>query len=277
MAELLEWWNLVFVLAFFFALVYAVLNAIGLAAAEADIDADIDVDADADVDLDADVDMDVDVDADVDVDVDADVDMDVDADVDVEADVDVDADADVEADVDQDISAVRFDAEVGILEEALSFFGIGKVPLSVIIMTFLIGFSVTGWAANTLLKGILITPVLFFPVSCFAALFCGLTLTKLLAGTLGRIMKPVETSAVRGSSLAGCIGRASLPVTDRFGTALVHDRYGSLHKVMCKVAEGAETVPKGRHVLLVRYVRPSEQSRGKKGHYLIEPYDRPEE
>ena len=84
MAELLHWWNLVYVLAFVFAFLYALLNAIGLAsgASHADVGADADADVDAHIDVDHDV-----------------GDLGLDADADVEAHVDVEAHAEVEAQI----------------------------------------------------------------------------------------------------------------------------------------------------------------------------------
>ena len=272
MAELFQWWNLVYVLAFFLALLYALLNAVGLATSEAGADVgmdhDIDADVDAHVDLDHDVDFDHDVSFDHDVDVDAGVDIDHDVDVHVDVDHDVDLDHDVHLDHD-------LHAELSLLEEALSFFGIGKVPLSVILMTFLITFAIVGWAVNTVLKDVVITPLIFFPISCASAIFCGLAGTKVLASTLGRYLKPVETAAVRRASLVGRIATARLPVTDSFGQATVEDQYGTRHKVVCKVPEGAEPVPRGQSVLLVRFVPDRRRDRRTDGYYLVEPYEVP--
>jgi len=281
MTELLQWWNLVYVLAFFFALLYAVLNAVGLATSNA---ADIDADADAHLDFDHDVDMHVDVDHDLgdigldhDVDVDAHVDVDHDIDIDTHVDIDHDVEVDAHADIDHDadLHADVAHAEPSFLEEALSFFGIGRVPLSFILMTFLTTFAFVGWAVNTVLKPVLRTEFVFFPISFFAAVFCGLACTKLMAGTLGRWLKPVETAAVRRSSLLGRIARAKLPITEQFGRAMLEDEYGSRHTVVCKVAQGAEPIPKGRTVLLVRFVPDTRRNRRTDGYYLVEPYDVP--
>lgn len=239
MPELLEWWNLVYVLAFFFALLYAVLNAVGLASG-----------GEADADLADDVGL------------------------------DLDADAEAEVDIEHHLPDFHGDAEAAqgepsVLEEALSFFGIGKVPLSVILMTFLITFAVVGWAVNTVLRPVLITPAAFFPVSCAAAVVCGLSGTKLLAASLGRWLKPVESSAVRRSQLVGRIGTAKLPVNAAFGMALVRDDYGTLHKVTCRVRDGAEPIPRGQTLLLVRYVPVKQPGRRASGYYLVEPYNVP--
>ncbi|HUT34183.1 MAG TPA: hypothetical protein VNE39_11930 [Planctomycetota bacterium] len=265
MSELLQPWNLVYVLAFFFALLYAVLNAIGLASHGADVDADADVDHDLG-----------DLGVDHDIDVHADVDHDIDVHADVDHDVEVGVDHHVpDFHVDHDVHAEAPHAEPSVLEEALSFFGIGKVPLSVILMTFLITFAVVGWAVNAALAPVLLTPVAFFPISLAAAITCGLGGTKLLAGTLGRYLKPVDSAALRRGVLVGRIATAKLPVSATFGMALVRDDYGTLHKVTCRVREGAATIPKGQTILLVRYVPVKQPGRRASGYFIVEPYDVP--
>ena len=255
MPELFQWWNLIYVVAFFFALLYAVLNAVGLAShAGADVGLDHDVDAHVDVDHDYDAHMDVG----------HDVDAHVDHDVHVEGGHHV-----------PDFHAEPSHGAPSLLEEALSFFGVGKVPLSVILMTFLITFAVVGWGANELLRPVLRTPAAFFPISCGAAVVVGLGGTKLLAGTLGRYIRPIETAALGRGELVGRIATTSLPVDTRFGTALVRDEYGTLHKVTCRVAEGAQAIPKGQTVLLVRFVPVKEPGRRAGGHYVVEPYNVP--
>ncbi|MBM4040706.1 MAG: DUF1449 family protein [Planctomycetes bacterium] len=241
MPELLQWYNLVYVLAFFFALLYAVLNAVGLVShGGADVGLGHDVDAHVDMDHGADIEHHV-----------------------------------PDFHVDHGLHVEPPPSEPSLLEEALSFFGIGKVPLSVILMTFLITFAVVGWAANTLLRPVLATPAAFFPISCGAAIVLGLGGTKLLASTLGRWLKPIESAALRRGDLVGRIATTSLPTDAKFGTALARDDYGTLHKVLCRVGEGAQPIPTGQTVLLVRYVPVKQPGRRASGYYIVEPYNVP--
>lgn len=258
MAELLAWWNIIYVAAFFLAALYIVLNSIGLVSegGDADVHAHVDLDHDFDVGgVGHDVDMHVDLDHDVDIGHDVHFDHDV---------------GDIGHDMDHDVSA-----EPGFFEEALSFFGIGRLPLSIILMTFLLVFAIVGWAVNLVLKDVLSSPILFFPISLFAATFCGLSGTKLLAATLGKYVRSVDTAATSRRALEGKIATAKLPITAEFGQALVRDEHGSLHKVVCRVAEGAETIPKGQTILLVRYVYGAGPRRLANGYYIVEPYDVP--
>jgi hypothetical protein len=264
MADLLQWWNVIYVSAFFLALLYIVLNSLGLISEGGHVDAHVDADLDHDFDMGG-------VDHEVDVHVDIGHDVHFDHDVHVDHDLHVDHDAgDFGHDMDHDVAT-----EPSFFEEALSFFGIGRLPLSIILMTFLLVFAIVGWAVNLVLKDVLRSPVLFFPVSLFAAIFCGLSGTKLLAATLGKYVRSVDTAATSRRALEGRIAAAALPVTAAFGQALVRDHHGSLHKVVCRVAEGAETIPKGQTILLVRYVYGSGPRRLANGYYLVEPYDVP--
>jgi len=142
-------------------------------------------------------------------------------------------------------------------------------------MTFLLTFSIVGWSGNVLLKDMLRLPVIFFPISCAAALFCGISMMKLIAATVGKYLKPIESSAVSRSSLVGRVGRASIRVTDKFGQALVLDEYGSTHKVVCRVAEGKERIPSRSSLLLIKFVRTKRGGRRSRGYYLVEPYEVP--
>src|SRR5690348_1949992 len=117
---LVNWWNLIFVLPFGLALLYLGLYTVsGVTFGESDLDADHDFDAGADVD------------ADVDADADADVDHDIDSDVDADADSDADADADHDADTDAE-HETQFSPALAVM----SWLGVGKVPLSIVLMVF---------------------------------------------------------------------------------------------------------------------------------------------
>ena len=279
MTELLHWWNLVYVLAFSFALLYVTLSALGLDSHGADAEADHDVDLGHDVDLHHELDAHVDMDHDLDAHVDVDAHAEVDAHVDVDHDLDVHAEAGevvAHADADHGVHVDAAHAHPSLLQEALSFFGVGKVPLSVVLMCFLLTFAVVGWSANLLLKGVVPGGGLMFLISCPAAVVCGVGATKLLARTVGRWLRPMETAAVRRSSLVGRVGTTCLPVTREFGQALVRDEHGTMHKVVCKTQEDGDDIPKGETVLLVRYVARREPGKRASGHYTVMPFDVPD-
>src|SRR5438309_3909871 len=110
MQWILGWWNLIFLVRFGLALAYlGVYTLSGWTFGDADVDADAHVDADVDVHIDADVGAHVDVDHDID------------------HDVDHDADHDTQAET-------PGSAQPSSILIALSWIGLGKVPVSILLM-----------------------------------------------------------------------------------------------------------------------------------------------
>src|SRR5439155_16281452 len=161
---LLAWWNLIFVVPFGLALVYLALYTLsGVTFGEADADSHFDTDGDADVDAHADLDTDVDAHAEVDADAHADAD----------ADSHADADADAEGHVPLHIAA-------------LAFLGVGRVPLSVLLMVMLMAWGATGFIVNQIVGprfGAGPRPAI---LSIPAAALVSLALTRLLVRAIDR-------------------------------------------------------------------------------------------
>ncbi|MFH1985400.1 MAG: hypothetical protein ABIL58_26485 [Pseudomonadota bacterium] len=205
MAELLQWWNLIFILPFIGALFYILLLCTGTVAADHDADFN----------------------------------------------VDMDQDADLSADMDHSTGIEHLhDVDPGMLARALSFLGIGRVPLSIILISvcFLWGF--TGFASNTLLKPVL-PAFLFVWVSIAMALMVSVFCTRLLAALLSRIMPATETYAVSIEQLTGKWAEAITTIDETFGQALVHDDAGALHTVQCLVHAGESNISRGTQVILL--------------------------
>ncbi|MBE9552522.1 MAG: DUF1449 family protein, partial [Proteobacteria bacterium] len=79
---------------------------------------------------------------------DLDANIDVDAGVDMDADLDMDMDADLDADADVGGGAGAF------LQMVLGFFGIGRVPLLVVIVAFLTSFGLAGYVTQSIVHGV---------------------------------------------------------------------------------------------------------------------------
>jgi membrane protein implicated in regulation of membrane protease activity len=205
MAELLQWWNLIFILPFIGALFYVLLLCSGVVAADHD----------------------------------------------AEFNADMDHDAEFHAGMDHGAGIEHMhDVDPGMLARALSFLGIGRVPLSVIIISvcFLWGFA--GFAGNTILKPVL-PAFLFVWVSITIALVVSVFCTRALAGLLSRIMPATETYAVSLEQLTGKWAEAITSIDETFGQAHVHDDAGSLHTVQCLVHSGDSNIHRGTQVLLL--------------------------
>jgi len=207
MTELLQWWNLIFVLPFIGALFYILMLVSGAVSTGHDGELNVGVETDFDIGH----------------------------------DVNLDHDAGLEH---------VHDLEPGMLTRALNFLGIGKVPLSIIIISFCFLWGFFGFASNTLLAPIL--PSLIFVWASLAIAFVvSLSLTRFLAGVMARIMPATETYAVSLEQLVGKWGETITTVDETFGQAHVHDDAGVLHTVQCVVKSGETTIPRGSQVILL--------------------------
>ncbi len=280
--DLLTGANIPFVASFALALLFTVMSVIGAGDTETDADAevsadadvghdvefdhDVDVDVDTGVDLSHDVDVDTDVDFSHDVDMDTDVDFshdaEIDTEVDFEHDVDVSHDLDVDggADVDHDVEAVA-EHPAGAesissvtLSDILLFFGVGRVPLSILLMSFSYAFGVTGWVLNTLAAGPGGDVGPWFAASLGGACAAGMTTMRVVSRAIIRYLPTTDVSGFARRQLVGLRGVAGLPVDEHAGRAQVTDGEGTRHQVRCRVVPGGQPLPKGSKVILVKYV-----------------------
>jgi membrane protein implicated in regulation of membrane protease activity len=230
---ILGWWNLIFVAPFAVALLYlGVYTLTGIGAGDAD--GDFEADADAHIDADAD----------------ADADADLDADADVDADADADADGDAHGDSDHDAEAGgNGHSSIGAM--ALSWIGVGRVPLTLVTIVLLLVWGSAGFVTNALIRHREGWEAA--RVSLPVALGVSLVVTRAVVMFMGRFVSLNETFAKRRGELVGCVGEAMFGINDAFGMVAVRDDRGDLHQVACRVASGLEPIDKGRRVKLVAY------------------------
>ncbi|MEM1013547.1 MAG: hypothetical protein AAGI46_15165 [Planctomycetota bacterium] len=186
-----------------------------------------------------------DADVDADLDVDADVVLDLDADVDFDADVGVDA-AVVKPDIDVDTDIG--DTPSGILN-SLTWVGVGKVPLSIVLMVLLLSFGVVGFATNQLLRDAM--GVLAVAVSLPLAVVLALVVTATTSQLIARYMPLSESSAERRSSYVGRRGTVVFTVSPKTGTISVRDAGGDLYQLPARTRDG--TIAPGTDVVLTDY------------------------
>ena len=226
------WYNAVFVACFAIGLFFTFLQVLGLGNHDADAHVEAHVDAHADVDAHV---------------------------VGAEANTDLDTHAAVDHDVDHGADAgVSGHAEtagnIGGAQAMAQFLGIGRVPVSAILMTLCYAVGIAGWIANTALAPRFESERSLFLTSLTIALVVGLFTMRLVTGLLARYMPSVLTSAMSRRQMVGLIGEASLPITERFGRADVRDKYGTLHQVNCKVPPGIRPIDKHAKVVLTKYL-----------------------
>lgn len=265
---LLEWYNLIFILPLFLALLYVGIYAVsGLTFGDTDVDASgADVDADAHVELDGHVEAPAHIESDAHFDADHDADLSADADADVSADVDAHIDADVDADAHVEGHGADEIAPGSVLAGALSLLGVGRVPLSIILMVLMLIWGTIGFFSNLLLWEKHHNETLLLLVSiplAFVGSFLG---TRLITAAMARWLPTHETYVQRRHELLGAVGEAILPIDANFGMAAVRDDYHDLFHIACRVHGNTPPLDKGTKVKLVAY-------NGKQKIYYVTQHD----
>lgn len=226
MESLLGWWNVIYVAPFAVALLYLLLYAAsGLTFGDADADADLSADADAHVD----------------------------ADVDTDADVGADADGDLHGHADAGADGGD-DAHPSLQAAALSWIGLGRVPLSILLMVMLFAWGAAGFVVNQVVRTWVNEPWQVAIASLPVAVVTALLVTRVVVRSIDRWLPLNETTAARRHALLGATGVAIYDVNERFGLASVRDRTGDLYHVPCRLEPGrGEVVGKGGRVVLTGY------------------------
>lgn len=174
-------------------------------------------------------------------------------------------DHDIHADIDTDIGmgtdhgiehSVAHDGHdtgnESFLLRALGILGVGKIPLSLVFLSFCFLWGFLGWTANQLLGTLL--PPWIFVLPSLAIAGIGSTLgTRYLALVLAKVMPSTETYGITSEELLGKRAEVRYEITPHSGTALVRDPAGFLREVDCRIKEGEEAIKSGEHVVLFEY------------------------
>ncbi|MBU1179318.1 YqiJ family protein [Patescibacteria group bacterium] len=227
MSELFAWYNIVF----YIALAAALLMVVGVVLG-------IGVDSDADHDVEHDVSVDVDHGLELGADHDADHDMDHGAEHDHEA-----------------RGGSPLDTSSGqgrsLLVRFLSVAGVGKVPLTYLLLLLFLIFGGIGFVSNTLLAPLLVSPWIYFWISLALAIFGMIFFTGKLAKLVNKYMPSTETYAPTKMDLIGTRGEVAIRTTSEFGVAQIYDNRGNLHRITCKTSSGE--FPQGHNIIVVDY------------------------
>jgi len=187
-------------------------------------------------------------------------DFDADSHIDVDGDVhDLHvADHDASTDVDHDVHGdAQHDTEHGGsgrgAGHVLSWLGLGRVPLSIVLMVLLISWGTIGLLVNLALWPRTGTGPVVATYSLPAAIIGSLLFTRVISTLVTRLLPTNETYVHRRHDLLGCTGEALFPIDSQFGMVTVRDTDGDLFQVPCRVREGEDTISKGHRVRLVAY------------------------
>ena len=260
----LAWWNLIYTVPFLLAVAYLAIYATsGLTFGDADADADAHVEPDAHMDVHADVDTDVHADVHLDphAEIDADADVDADAHLDTDADAHIEADHDhnVETDHDGHVAHAPAHSHGGQATRGagaasfLSWLGLGRVPMSLILMVLMLTWGMVGFVVNRTLTSVVPADWMVLLASLPLAAISSLAVTRTTVRLMARWMPTTETYARPLAKLVGATGRALYPIDERFGMASVRDQHGDLFQIACRVYPDRQPINKGDEVLLVDF------------------------
>lgn len=165
---------------------------------------------------------------------------------DLDGDHDLDLDSDLDHDLDHGQPDFEHDVEHGgFLHNMLAILGVGRVPVSILIMSLGMLWGFAGYACMQLTGNVM--------YSLAIAGISSLAGTSLIALTVGKLVPKVQTFALSNRELIGHTGSVLDEVTDLAGTVRVTDPHGSILDLPARVRPGEKQIPKGEKVTLVRY------------------------
>ena len=146
-----------------------------------------------------------------------------------------------------------FELEHPDVDGPLGWLHVGKVPVLVLFILFLLGFAVSGYLIQMFCIG-MFGNYLPAMLAVVPAGFIGLSTVRGVGGLVARIIPKDETTAVSEQTL---IGRAGVVVTGtaRQGMAAevkVRDQYGNYHYLMVEPDDAGEEFEQGTEVLIVK-------------------------
>jgi len=173
--------------------------------------------------------------------------------------VDIDIGADVDTDVDGDHSGAEHlmdgDHDPGLLLKALSVLGIGRIPISLVVITFCFSWGFIGILCNFTLTQIWDAPFFYFWISLAVTIPVSLLFTRWVAKLLYRFFPTTESYGSTNEELVGSSAHVRYTITKESGTAFVKDKYGNLIQVECRLENDQEKIPPDSKILLIAYFK----------------------
>jgi hypothetical protein len=145
-------------------------------------------------------------------------------------------------------------AEKPLWLKALNLFGIGMgLPISMGLPLLMMMWGAVGLIANRLLEPLLQLPALFAPLSMGVALVTMAFAGRTAGLIIRRVLRDEAPPIVDKYGLVGSTGRAVYEITPDGGVAHVRDRYGNLHRIVCRAMPGEPNIPADTPILVARY------------------------
>lgn len=143
----------------------------------------------------------------------------------------------------------------GIVDGPLGWLHVGKVPLLVLVVIFLLGFAVGGYALQMVIKGVFggYAPAL---IASLPAFLIGLSSVRGLGAVLVHIIPRDESSSISEESFIGRAGvlMGATAAVGRAGQIRLRDAHGRSHYLMVEPDVEGELFEEGAQVLVVRKV-----------------------
>jgi hypothetical protein len=225
--QLLEWYNLIFELPVVLGLMYLALYCIsGWTFGDADTDTgSFEHGVDAHLDMHGEVSLD--------------------------QDTDLSHDVHVDADSDHDGGTGANESPGLSFLSALNWIGIGRMPLSLVLMISMLCWGTVGFFAMRIQQGLPIERSVI--VAAAAAATLSVCVTHFVSSILAKALFNNTDISRRRHELLGSFGEALYPIDDKFGMVCGRDDHGGLFQVACVVEAGQVPIEKGAAVQLVSY------------------------
>jgi hypothetical protein len=136
------------------------------------------------------------------------------------------------------------DLHPSILDVLLGFLGFGKVPMSILIMSYCFVWGGVGLAVLRLLSERSVGR------AAGTAAAASVLVTRYLAIAIAKLVPSMESYHVPLSDLEGLSGEVLYAVTQDSGTVRVRDQRRNLRDVPCRVAPGEKNISAGNKVVL---------------------------
>lgn len=223
---MLQWWNLIYVLPLFTAIVWLLMSVL-LGSFEGGDGGEVSAEAEADIG----------------------------GDVEVDADLDADLVDGVHTPTSGNGHPFHVDLHHGesAFLKALMLFGMGKVPVTILIGIFMLSWGVIGLLANRIFGSIMVLPAIYIWPSLAVTFVVSSAATRTVAEVAGRFMPSTETYGVSRLELVGLLGKAVYAVSEKSGTVDIRDPYGTIHRVQAKTREDAVTIPASSQVMVIDF------------------------
>jgi len=132
-------------------------------------------------------------------------------------------------------------------------FGIGQMPVSLLLGIFMFCWGACGMAMNQLFSGMFKYPAVYVWPSMGATFVVSFVITRSMAAIFTRMVPREETFGVSRRELAGLVGKAVYAVSEKAGTIDICDKYGTVHRTQAKTGPGGGIIPSGSKVLVMDY------------------------